>query len=222
MEITVQAYHEETVRPEIGRLHAAVMAEAHDKDEVLRKVTATVSALSAALKTLQGGDPAAVTEVVVRPITTSSWRPSNRGKLQPAQYTARCTLRADFVDVAALADFAAAHGTMDGLNLQHVEWRLTEATRRDIEAACVTKAVIAARERALIMARAAGETDVRCLEVTDPGLLGDHSREMADIGFAKGGAMMMRAGGAVEMEGIEIQPDDLTLAATVHARFSTV
>ena len=42
MEISVQARHHETVRPEIGRLHASARAEASDQHEVLRKATEAV------------------------------------------------------------------------------------------------------------------------------------------------------------------------------------
>ena len=78
MEISVQARHEETVRPEIGRLHASARAEGSDKAEVVRKATAAVNALQAQFNQLQ--NDGGVVEVVVRPITTSSWRSVVKGR----------------------------------------------------------------------------------------------------------------------------------------------
>ena len=53
MEISVQARHHETVRPEIGRLHASARAEASDKHEVLRKATEAVNTLQAEFARVQ-------------------------------------------------------------------------------------------------------------------------------------------------------------------------
>ena len=174
MEISVQGTHEETVRPEIGRLHAVARAEASGKAEVLRTATEVVHLLQSEFKRLQ--QAGAVTEIVVRPISTSSWRPVARGRQQPAIYRAQASLLADFTDFAALADLAAQFGDTEGLELNWVEWRLTESTRRDLENTCLTRAVEQARDRALVMARAAGAGEVTFVQLADPGLLGERAR----------------------------------------------
>ena len=137
MEISVQGTHEETVQPEIGRLHASAQAEAAGKDEVLRTATAVVQRLQAELTRLQ--EAGQVSRIVVRPISTSSWRPVARGRQQPPIYRAHAEVRADFTDFAALADLAAHLGAMEGLELNRVEWRLTDATRRELENTCLTR-----------------------------------------------------------------------------------
>ena len=70
MEISVQARHHETVRPEIGRLHASARAEASDQHEVLRKATEAVNTLQAEFARVQAAG--GVTDIVVRPIATGS------------------------------------------------------------------------------------------------------------------------------------------------------
>jgi len=221
MEISVQGTHEETVRPEIGRLHAIARAEAPGKAEVLRTATEVVHLLQSEFKRLQ--QAGAVTEIVVRPISTSSWHPVSRGRQQPAIYRAQASLRADFTDFTALADLAAQFGDTEGLELNWVEWRLTEATRRDLENTCLTRAVEQARDRALVMARAAGVGDVTFVQLADPGLLGERARGHAEVFSAAApmGAMMRGAKMAEELTGIEIQPEDITVGGVVEARFST-
>ena len=219
MEISVQGTHEQTVRPEIARLHAGAWAEAGNKDEVLRRATEVVQQLSAELNRLhQSG---AVAEVVVRPISTSSWRPVNRGKQQPPIHRAAAGMQADFTDFAALADLAARFGAVEGLELNRVEWRLTDDTRRTLEEACLTKAVGQAKERALVMARAAGESEVVFVQLADPGLMSDEPTRGGFAMPAPMAGMMRSAKMADELAGIELQPEDLTVSGTVQARFVT-
>ncbi len=219
MEISVQGTHEQTVRPEIARLHASATAEAGSKDEVLRTTTGVVNRLAAELGRLRDGG--AIGELVVRPISTSSWRPVARGKQQPPIYRAQASLRADFTDFAALADLAAQFGAVEGLELNWVEWRLTDDTRRELEGVCLTKAVEQARERALVMARAAGETEVAFVMLADPGLLTDAPVVRQQAFDAASGAMMRSAKMADELAGIELLPEELTVSGTVQARFVT-
>lgn len=219
MEIGVQGTHEESVQPEIGRLHASAQAEAADKNEVLRTATGVVQRLHAELKRLQ--EAGQVSEIVVRPITTSSWRPVSRGRQQPPIYRAHAEIRADFTDFVALADLAAQLGALEGLELNRVEWRLTDATRRDLENACLTRAVEQARDRALAMARAAGESAVAFVKLADPGLLGQRPVVESFGGLPQPG-MMRAAMMTDDLAGIEIQPEDLVVSGAVEARFVTV
>jgi uncharacterized protein YggE len=218
MEISVQGTHEETVRPEIARLHAGATAEAADLQEVLRTATEVVQSVAAELNRLQ--QDGAVREVVVRPISTSSWRPVARGRQQPPIYRASAGLQADFTDFAALADLAARFGATEGLELNWVEWRLTDPTRRELEGVCLTRAVEQARERALVMARAAGESEVAFVQLADPGLLSE-APVVRQQAFAAPSGMLRSAKSSDELAGIELQPEDLTVSGTVQARFVT-
>lgn len=219
MEISVQGTHEETVPPEIGRLHVAASTEGGDKAQVLRQATEVVQLLSTEFKRLQESD--AVTEVVVRPIGTSSWRPINKGRQQAPIYRASAAMHADFTDFVALADLAAQFGATEGLELRRVEWRLTEDTRREVENTCLTRAVEQAKDRALAMASAAGESQVEFVQLADPGMLGDRPTE-SFAAPAPRMAMMRGAGGEDALSGIDIQPEDLTVGGVVQARFRTV
>lgn len=218
MEISVQGRHEEMVRPEIARLHAMVRAVSEDSAEVLRTATGVVNRVHAELLRLQ--QTGAVGQLVVRPISTSSWTPAVKGRPQRAIHQAQATLQADFTDFPALANLAATLGAVEGLELQRVEWRLTEQTMRRLNDVCLTGAVDEVRQRALVLARAAGEGGVRFVQLADPGLLsvptvaqGFAAAPMAK--FARGG------GSADDVAGIDLHPEDLIVSAMVEARFTT-
>lgn len=220
MEISVQGTHEETVRPEIARLHARATVEAGDLQEVLRAATEVVQRLTAEFHRLRSDG--ALSDVVVRPISTSSWRPVARGKQQPPIYRASASLQADFTDFVALAELAARFGAVEGLELNWVEWRLTDATRLEFESVCLTRAVEQAKQRALVMARAAGESEVVFVQLADPGLLTDNAiRQESFAAPAPMGAMMRSAKLTDELAGIDLQPEDLIVSGSVQARFST-
>lgn len=221
MEISVQARYHETVRPEIGRLHASVRAEASGQAEVLRQATEAVNALHAEFIRVRtaGG----VTEIVVRPISTGSWRPVVKGRQQPPLYRAHATLSADFTDFAALADVAARFGGTEGVQLNWVEWRLTEETRLALESRCLTRAVERARDRATVMAQAAGAGAVSFVQLADPGLLGDAPSVRQSFESAAPAPMAMMARGAKlsddqPLAGIDLQPEDLSVEVVVEAR----
>ena len=223
MQISVQAQHQETVRPEIGRLHASARAEASDQNEVLRKATEAVQSLQDEFARLR--DSGAVVEVVVRPIATGSWRPVVKGRQQPALYRATASLRADFTDFAALADVAARFGGTEGVELNYVEWRLTEATRLELETRCLTKAVEQARARATVMSHAAGAGAVTFVQLADPGLLGEAPSVRQSFESARAPMAMMARGAAKlgdeqPLAGIDLQPEDLTVEVVVEARLS--
>ncbi|MBK8446068.1 MAG: SIMPL domain-containing protein [Micropruina sp.] len=223
MEISVQASHDETVQPEIGRLHASARAEATDKADVLRKATQAVNTLHEQFKRLH--ESGTVAEIVVRPISTSSWRPIVKGKQQPPLFRASAQVWADFTDFAALADVAAQFGGVEGVQLDWVEWRLTDETRQRLETLCLARAVDKARDRATVMAQAAGAGEVSFAQLSDPGLLGEPPSVRRAFAAAEAApmAMMGRAGAKMAddvLSGIELQPEDLTVSVVVQARLT--
>ena len=77
-----------------------------------------------------------------------------------------------------------------------------------------------ARERALVMARAAGEAGVRFIQLADPGLMGEQSAQPEVLAAAAPGRMR-GAMASDQLAGIELQPADLTVDVVVQARFIT-
>ena len=219
MEITVSGTGRSSLRPERATLHLTAGFESGDKAEAMSEATRVVNELSADLRRLKELDPSPTTWSAVLPIGTRSWRPwSDQGAILPMRHAASARIMVKFRDFPTLAGFADHWGGRPGITLGHIEWTLTEARQKETERSVLAQAVEVARERAQVLATAAGAGEVRCLEVSDPGMLGHRTEGEPMMLAASRSAYAKDAGGGGE--GIEIAPEDVDIEATVHARFT--
>jgi len=219
MEITVSGTGRSSLRPERATMHLTAGFESGDKAEAMSEATRVVNELSADLRRLKELDPSPTTWSAVLPIGTRSWRPwSDQGAILPMRHAASARLMVKFRDFPTLAGFADHWGGRPGVTLGHIEWTLTEARQKETERSVLAQAVEVARERAQVLATAAGAGEVRCLEVSDPGMLGHRTEGEPMMLAASRSAYAKDAGGGGE--GIEIAPEDVDVEATVHARFT--
>lgn len=219
MEITVSGTGRSSLRPERATLHLTAGFESGDKAEAMSEATRVVNELSADLRRLKELDPSPTTWSAVLPIGTRSWRPwSDQGAILPMRHAASARLMVKFRDFPTLAGFADHWGGRPGVTLGHIEWTLTETRQKETERSVLAQAVEVARERAQVLATAAGAGEVRCLEVSDPGMLGHRTEGEPMMLAASRSAYAKDAGGGGE--GIEIAPEDVDVEATVHARFT--
>jgi len=218
MEITVSGTGRSSLRPERATMHLTAGFESGDKAEAMSEATRVVNELSADLRRLKELDPSPTTWSAVLPIGTRSWRPwSDQGAILPMRHAASARLMVKFRDFPTLAGFADHWGGRPGVTLGHIEWTLTETRQKETERSVLAQAVEVARERAQVLATAAGAGEVRCLEVSDPGMLGHRTEGEPMMLAASRSAYAKDAGGG---EGIEIAPEDVDIEATVHARFT--
>ena len=219
MEITVSGTGRSSLRPERATLHLTAGFESGDKAEAMSEATRVVNELSADLRRLKELDPSPTTWSAVLPIGTRSWRPwTDSGNLVPMRHSAHARIMVKFRDFPTLAGFADHWGGRPGVTLGHIEWTLTETRQKETERSVLAQAVEVARERAQVLATAAGAGEVRCLEVSDPGMLGHRTEGEPMMLAASRSAYAKDAGGGGE--GIEIAPEDVDVEATVHARFT--
>lgn len=220
MEITVAGTGSASLRPERATIHLTVGFEGPEPQGPLDRTTDLLQRLQAELSRLKAAVPSPTTWSAVLPIRTRSWRPySDKGNLTALVYAAAAQLQVKFRDVAGLARFVETWAGVDGITVVGVSWTLTEATRQEQERQVLTRAVEQARDRARVIAAAAGAGDVRILEVADPGLLGGDrhatSAPSAVAGRATGSATSTTPGA------VDLSPQDVELSAVVHARFVT-
>lgn len=218
MQITVVGSHAWSLAPERATVHLQIDLEGDDRAATSRGAAELVDALGRDLHRLRQGDGAPLTWYSVGPLVTRSWRPwGPDGQPMAMRYGASATLKAKFRDFAALAEVTGGWAEREGVQLSHVEWALTDATRTATEAAALTRAVEEARVRALAIAQAAGWSSVELVEVADPGLLavppGGGPVPMAS-GFGRAMALKQDASG-----GGGLAPEDVRGEAVVHARF---
>ena len=218
MDITVVGTARASLFPERATLHLTLGHEGGDKEAVLRETTSLVQAFSAYVDELEHAQPSPTTWSAVLPIRTRTWRPwSDKGQVLPLRHAAASDVQVKYRDFRALAGTVDAWGAMAGVTVQRVEWALTEATRTAQEAEVLRRAVADARSRAATMAQAAGQGEVRWLELADPGLLQAGTRATG----AEYATASFRTGQADGGGGADVAPEDISWQVEVHARFTT-
>jgi uncharacterized protein YggE len=219
MDITVVGTARASLAPERGTLHLTLGHEGGDKAQVLEATTGLVQSFSAYVDELKSAQPSPTTWSAILPVRTRSWRPwSDKGQVLPLRHAASAEVRLKYRDFSALAATVDAWGALAGVTVNHVEWALTEATRATQEAEVLRRAVADAQSRAQAMATAAGQGEVRWVELADPGLLQGGARPAA--GVESYTAASMRAGKADAGGGTDVAPEDIAWQVQVHARFS--
>jgi len=219
MDLTVVGTARASLPPERGTLHLTLGHEGDDKAQVLQATTALVQSFSAYVEELRSAQPSPTTWSAILPVRTRSWRPwSDHGEVLPPRHGASADVRLTYHDFAALAGTVDAWGGLDGVTVHHVEWALTEATQATQEAEVLRRAVADAHSRAQAMATAAGQGEVRWVELADPGLLGGGTRL---TGLETFHHTSLRRGEEDTGEGADVSPEDIEWQVQVHARFST-
>lgn len=217
MIITVTGESSASLAPEVATCHFRLGFESAELAEAVQRATQLANEMSAAFAALRASAPSPVTETVLLPLATRSWRPWHReGKQLPLRHGATARASATFTDFDAMSAFIGSLARRQGVTVAGVDWDLTEERRRAETATVLALAVTRARERATVLAAAAGADSVRFVELSDERL--DGPAQPAPH------AAMMRGAGAESGNGddaIDLAPEDITISAQVHARFTT-
>ncbi|GAA1959439.1 SIMPL domain-containing protein [Microbacterium deminutum] len=216
--ITVRGEHETRIAPEEGVVRLSVRTEGPDRGEVVERMSSLAAPLRDDLETRK--DSGVVTEWSSQHVSVWANRPWNsEGKQLALVQYASVEITATFADFASLSWWVSDVAERDGIQVDGVEWRLTPATAKRIEAEVASQAVKVAVERATAYAGAVGLASISPLEIADVGLL-DHRdsaggppemMRMAKASFA------MDAGGAAPS--VQLEPEDIVVTAGVEARF---
>ncbi|MEL4358894.1 MULTISPECIES: SIMPL domain-containing protein [unclassified Luteococcus] len=212
MIITVAGHHRIELPAELATLHLEVLANEPERADALRRVEHRTGELLREVKRLENLQPAPVERHVVNPPQVWTLEVTDaQGNQTGMQHRADVAVRITFRDATALSDFTSRWGESDDIQLGHVAWDLTEATRTRYQDEVLTEAIADARRRARVMAAAVGAGDPTLTELADPGLLAG-----PDAGQAADGAARFAL---ARSEPVEVAPDLMVLSATVHARF---
>lgn len=203
---------------ERATLKVAVAAQGPHREAAFEPAARAHAQLAEALRAMAAADPAPITWWSAGRLQTSARRPWNKdGKVMPPVFTTSTELDAKFQDFSALAEWAGHIAVADLVSIRGITWSLTERTRDELRARVQRDAVESARRKAEAYAAALGLGRVVPLAIADPGLLeaGMESRfEQPAAG------MRLAAASAPADTGLSFAPEDLTLEATVHARFA--
>lgn len=220
--ITVEGFFEIEHAAERGTVSLAAGFEGPDRAAVLVSTGDLHHALAGQAQRLE--TEGAVTRWSADRVRVWSERPWNQNgvQLEPVQHTS-AHLEVTFADLEALATWVETVAAEGGVTVFDVTWALTEATASRVSAEARHGAVRNAVERATTYAESLSLATVRPLALADPGLLGGDGGEGAGAAAAAGGLALMaarKAPGGDTGGGIDLKPEQITVAARVHARFA--
>ncbi len=212
--ITVRGEQERAVAPERAVAQITVVADGPERGAVVERIAALAQPVrdDLAARKSAGG----VVEWSSRRVAIWSQRPWNADGVQLAPvHHGSVELTATFDDVAALSWWIGEVAERDGVQVNGIDWQLTPATRRAVEAEVAASAVAVAVARATAYADALGLGTVTPLEIADTGLL-QSAPSTPHSGFDGARMAALRSGGAE----LEFQPEDIVVTAAVDARFA--
>ncbi|KAH8904259.1 hypothetical protein BR93DRAFT_930298 [Coniochaeta sp. PMI_546] len=233
-------------KAERAYVRLTILYSSTDQSEAFEEAQTTVSSLTASIRALalktEDGRPhpsAAVTAFTVAPLSTTSCyqRDKNYKELRnlPKQYTVSTSAEIIFRDMVQLAETSAELAIMPHVSVGGTEWRLTEATREEIEREARLKAIKDAVQKAQDYAGVVGRRVV-AVEIHDGASSNSGPARYYGMG-AHGGMMMqqqpqqqqqmapvmpqMRGGSGmvVASEGPALEPKTITVSAYVNAKF---
>lgn len=218
MRITVTGEAHAALAPELAVCHLSLGFESGSKEDAVRHATELAEAMSHEFQLMRDQDPSPVSETVLLPLSTRSWRPwASDGTQRPLRHRASSRAEVTFTNVQALSSFVDGWSRKDGVTVEHVAWELTRERRRRERAAILADAVGDARERAEILARAAGADGITFVELADDRYTDNDPRpEMFAATMARGSAPASDSG-----EGVDLTPADIDIRAQVQAIFTT-
>lgn len=204
--------------PQIAVLDVRACHESDDQQQASNAAHQLMKNLSDQLRELQAQRPHIVDRLVVTAVSNRSWRPwNNEGKQLPMRHESSGRVQVALTDVAVVAELTQGWSGVAGLTVEAPGWELTEQSQRDLEEQVTVEAVQRCRQRAEVMARASGFTEVVPLQVADTGLL-DQPRAMAES-FGASMAMARDTAGKAQGEGFDLSPRDIEVRVEVEARF---
>ena len=209
VQISVRGDAERRYAAEVATVDARAALEDPDREAVRRRALDVVAALQDGLAPLETSG--AVARWSSDQVRVFAERPRKRGEPQPVVHHARLSVRAEFVDFEALADWVSGVAMLDGAEVQGIGWDADPDRRRAYEADVRRDAVAAAVAKAEAYARAIGRASVEPTHLADVGMLdgGGDDRPMT----------MAAAGAAPDRPKLRLKPRDVIVRATVEARF---
>lgn len=207
MKFTVTGHARRSFRPERADLRLHILISGLNQADVHGQATRLARQVADKIESLTTAKPAPVVSSVIQPVTGSSWRDGESGN---RTYQAQSSIRVRFADFDALSAMVDWCGDHEGVIVDGVDWDLTDETRDAARADILTEAVADAKRRASIMADAAGFSEIRFVQLSDPGLASASDESHGVRAYA----MRSNFGGE-----LTLVPDDIDIHDSVVAVF---
>jgi len=216
--ITVEGVFEHHHPAERGTVKMRVGFQGPDRAAVVARTTELHARLSGDIRSIHDGTNGPVTWWSTDRLRVWNERPwNNEGKQLPLVHHAAIGFDVKFSDLGRLAGWVEAVSPIDGVTVTSIEWALTVITKKRLTDDARDRAVRDAVEKANAYASSLGLTNVRPTALAEPGMLGDQTQPSSGVTAAP----LMRAAAATSnAPSLELKPEDIVVAARVHARFA--
>ncbi len=213
--ITVRGEHEARIAPERAIIRISVRADGADRAVVVEHALHLAEPVRDSITRREA--EGTILDWSSTRLSVRSERPWNaEGKRLAPVYYAGVDLTATFADASELSLWVTDVSAREGVEIGGVDWRLTPETRARVEREVAASAVAAAVARAEAYAAALNRTSVHPLEVADVGLISNAPSEPAPTMLKARGAAFAAADTA---PGMEYEPEEIVVSATVEGRF---
>lgn len=215
VQITVRGEFVAHRQPERATVTVNVALEGPASAHVYGAVVHAGQAVLATVTPLHSPDSGPVTWFSSGRVRTWANRPWNQdGKQLPLVHHASQSITVKFSDFDELSRWLSAAVEIKGVTVSDIAWTLTEKVRMELTRQVRANAVRNARDKAQEYADALELGPVRVVEIADSGMLGQGLQpEMGQVvAYARGAAA--DAGG-----GVQLVPEDVSVEASVDARF---
>lgn len=215
VEITVVGQGQATFPPERCTVSLFVRTDGRTAEAAAEPAHGLVKDLTGLIDPLYNPERGPIDEWALDQVRHSRNRPFNHeGEQLPYVYQAVASIDVKFSQIDVIDAFVYAVSALDGVDVGHFDWSLTEESSaektRHVRALAVQDAV----EKAEIYAESVGRSAITALAVADPGLLGVAASSHQEYALAG------RAYTSSADDGFALKPQDITLRAEVHARFA--
>ena len=216
VQITVRGEFVAHRQPERATVTVNVALEGPAAAQVYAAVAASGQAVLASITPLHRPESGPVTWLSSGRVRTWAHRPWNKdGKQLPVVHHASQGITVKFGDFDALSTWLTQAVEVRGVTVAQIEWTLTEKLKLDLTREVRAKAVRHARDKAQEYADALELGAVRVVEIADSGMLGQGLQPQMEQAMAYSRGMAADAGG-----GVQLIPEDVSVAASVDARFA--
>ncbi|TWS18708.1 SIMPL domain-containing protein [Tsukamurella asaccharolytica] len=230
VDFTVRGRHEVAVPAERATIHIIIRHIGPEKREIFEATAADTEQLTTELRYLHHPETGPVTDWTASDLELGAHaRWTKDGERLDDEHYARIRIAAEFSDFEELNRFTGAVAALDGGAIDHTHWSITDASRDAAEQEVRAGAARDARDRAQVYADALGLGSVRAVSVAEPGLLQAASPRSplgAPHGAPDGDAAAFApdpdssvTGAPPPRPSIAQTPEDITVAASVEARF---
>ncbi|MBT2499597.1 SIMPL domain-containing protein [Agromyces sp. ISL-38] len=217
--IAVRGNAEERIDPELGAVSLSVSASGAERENTLARTTEAHERLVAEVRGLEASG--VLDTWSAGQLRVWSHRPWNaEGKQLPVVHEARADLEVIFNDLERLGEWVSEVSLRSSLTVGGIEWKLTDATQRSVQADAQRAAVADAVEKASVYASALGLGSPTPVELADTGLLTAQPLPPPGVGVERVFAMRGAADASGGASPAQFTPAQLVIAASVDARFA--